>query len=70
MTRIEDTRDRPAYTGPRSRRLRRIMETPPGFWLSRGIALTFLLFVILFLILWLVPLERFGGVSLIDHLMS
>lgn len=64
---IDPQNDPPA--APRSRRLREIMDSPPGFWLRGGIALTCVLFAVLFLLLCLIPMERYGGVSIISYLL-
>lgn len=45
------------------------MDSPPGFWLRGGIALTCVLFAVLFLLLCLIPMERYGGVSIISYLL-
>ena len=53
-----------------SGRLRRMMETPPGFWLTRGIPIVFLILAGLFLLAWLVPLPGYGGRSFVQILVS
>ena len=65
MRGAEDAEER----GPVSAKLRRVMETRAGFWLRWGISVVSVALLILFLLAWSIPLDRFGGRSFIDYLL-
>lgn len=51
-------------------RLHQILETPPGFWLSRGIGIIFVILSIVFFLAWFISLPGYGGHSFVEILLS
>lgn len=66
---VPGARDVQEDTGPVSEKLRRVMDTRAGFWLRWGISVVAVVLLVLFLLAWSIPLDRFGGSSLIDYLL-
>lgn len=52
----------------RSERLRRIIDTPPGFWVGRGISLVVVIFLLLFILAATVPISHLGGATFLEYL--